>query len=341
MGNGALFLNEQMITKDNTNHPIQIELPTLFSVGPVNTYLFTDPEPTLIDCGLSTEESWQVLVDGLRQHGLVIADIQRVVITHAHADHMGMAGRLTENGPAQIWVSDLVYEWAVNLQIMWQQRTEFYGNFLRTIGLHPDQDQSVVSKLNSVPTSWDPIPTERVTTFAVDDVLDLGDHLWQSIYLPGHTNTQTGFYQADTGQFLSADMLLALTPTPVIELPLDGSNERLPGLPQFLESLDLVEAMEIDQVYPGHGDPFGDHHKLIQRQRARIEQRKTECYELVKRGTDMVDAILAEMYPHYPPIARFAALGMLVGYLDLLIAEGLVVVRELEGIAHYYAAPDS
>ncbi|MBV7329238.1 MBL fold metallo-hydrolase [Chloroflexi bacterium TSY] len=321
--------------------PIRIELPTPFSVGPVNTYLFTDPEPTLIDCGLNTEECWQALEDGLQQQGLTMADIGRVVITHAHADHMGMAGRIVENSPAQIWVSDFVYEWAVNLHVMWQRRTDFYGNFLRTMGLHPDQDQSVVSKLNSVPTSWDPISADRVTTFAINDVLDLGGYSWQSIYLPGHTNTQTCFYQADTGQFLSADMLLALTPTPVIELPLDGGRERIPGLPQFLESLDRVDAMEIDQVYPGHGDPFGDHRKLIQRQRARIEQRKNECYELVKRGINMVGAILAEMYPHYPPSARFAALGMLVGYLDLLIDEGSVVVQELDGIAHYYASRDS
>ena len=74
--------------------PIQIELPTPYSLGSissVNAWLFTEPEPTLIDCGLKTEESRLALEAGLAQQGLQLEDIQHIIITHAHEDHSGLA----------------------------------------------------------------------------------------------------------------------------------------------------------------------------------------------------------------------------------------------------------
>jgi len=86
------------------NQPIHIPLPTSFPIGPANAYLFTGPEPTLIDCGIDSDESWQALVDALAQHGLTVADLQRVIVTHAHVDHMGMAGRIVANSQAKLWI---------------------------------------------------------------------------------------------------------------------------------------------------------------------------------------------------------------------------------------------
>ncbi len=321
------------------SYPIQIPLPIPYAVGPVNSYLFIEPEPTLIDCGVSSDDSWKALTTALAQHQLTIADIRRVIITHAHVDHMGMAGKIVAHSPAQIWVAAMNYDWAVHLPQKWQRRMDFMGSVIRRFGLSAEQQQAILGGMARTPILWDVVPAERVVTFPVDGRIEIGGQPWQVIYTPGHSNTQTCFYQPASRQFLAADMLLPVTPTPVIEEPLDGSDERIPGLPLFLESLALVETLDIDQVYPGHGDLFTDHRALIQRQRARIHQRKEECLTLIRNGLQTFPEFFTAMYGQHPYADRFSALGMLVGYLDLLVAEKAVVMWEENGVYHYGVQP--
>ncbi|MCE7983808.1 MAG: MBL fold metallo-hydrolase [Caldilinea sp. CFX5] len=321
------------------SYPIQIPLPIPYAVGPVNSYLFIEPEPTLIDCGVKSDDSWHALVTALDQYQLTIADLRRVIITHAHVDHMGMAGKIAAHSSSQIWVAAMNYDWAVHLPQKWQRRMAFMGSVIRRFGLSEEQQQAILGGMARTPTLWDVIPAERVVTFPVDGVIAIGGQPWQVIYTPGHSNTQTCFYQPESRQFLAADMLLPVTPTPVIEEPLDGSDERLPGLPLFLASLALVEALDIDQVYPGHGDIFTDHRALIQRQRTRIHQRKEECYALICSGRHTFAELFTAMYGQHPYADRFSALGMLVGYLDLLVAEQAVTVWEENRVYHYGVQP--
>lgn len=321
------------------NQPIQIPLPIPYAVGPVNSYLFLDPEPILIDCGLKTDACWDALTVALAAHHLTIAEIQRVIITHAHVDHIGMAGKIAAHSDAQIWVADINYDWAVHFEQKWQQRLVFMQAVLQPFGLAVEQQQAILAGMARTPAVWDSVPAERVHTFPLDGVLDLGGEPWQVIYAPGHSNTQTCFYQAESRQFLAADMLLAITPTPVIEEPLDGSDERIPGLPQFLDSLALVEELEIAWVYPGHGDVFTDHRGLIQRQSERIAQRTAQCYELIADGNDTFGALLEEMYGAHAATDRFSALGMLVGYLDLLEADGLIKGSRHDGVLSFRVMP--
>src|SRR6476469_3640338 len=72
----------------------QLSLPTPFKVGPVNSYI-VDTEPlTLVDCGPLTEEAWAALEAGLAAHGWRVQDIGRLIITHGHVDHWGLAARI-------------------------------------------------------------------------------------------------------------------------------------------------------------------------------------------------------------------------------------------------------
>src|SRR6266478_8671745 len=75
---------------------IPITLPTPFYIGPVNVYLIKEDPVTLIDTGPKTKETVDVLRAGLRHAGISISDIRRIVLTHAHEDHCGMARALRD-----------------------------------------------------------------------------------------------------------------------------------------------------------------------------------------------------------------------------------------------------
>src|SRR5713226_2177804 len=73
-----------------------LSVPTPFPVGPVNVHLIKREPITLIDSGPLTEEAWDALVAGLRVEGLTVRDIQRVLLTHGHHDHFGLAARIAD-----------------------------------------------------------------------------------------------------------------------------------------------------------------------------------------------------------------------------------------------------
>jgi glyoxylase-like metal-dependent hydrolase (beta-lactamase superfamily II) len=223
----------------------------------------------------------------------------------------------------------------LRIQEKWPVRMQFMAQTLAPFGFSAAELALLEQGMATTPAMWDPVPAERLVTFGLEDTIDLGGMGWQVIYLPGHCNNQTGFYQPETRQFLAADMLLPVTPTPVIEEPLDGSDERVPGLPLFLDSLTLVEELEIDHVYPGHGAPFADHRALIARQSTRIAERTEQCYDLITDGHNTFGALLDCMYAGLTPANRFPALGMLLGYLDLLEGGGLIRGYRADGVIHY------
>ncbi|MBK8985741.1 MAG: MBL fold metallo-hydrolase [Chloroflexi bacterium] len=321
--------------------PIRLELPTGLDVGPVNVYLFRQPEPVLIDAGLKSPASWEALQFGLAEHNLTVMDISRVIITHPHIDHFGQAGTIAAHSDADVWICELGADWLRDTAVMWQQRMAYFRDaFLRRVGLDDDTAALIVLGMTAVAAQLDPIPPERLHTFPANGLLQLGGLPWQVIHTPGHASAQTCFYQPDTKQLLSADHLLQTTPTPVVERPL-CDEERIPALPQFMQSLDRVAALDIEAVFPGHGRPFGprfnlDHHTVIHKQRQRIQQRKAECLTHIQQGAHTPAALVDKMYAHHPPQFRFAGLWMLIGYLDLLLADGAIHQETISGVWHYF-----
>ena len=86
---------------------VPISLPTPFYIGPVNVYLIAEDPLTLIDTGPKTKEATAALREGLRRAGFLVSDIRRIVLTHAHEDHCGLAKSLRDEAKdAEVLVHD-------------------------------------------------------------------------------------------------------------------------------------------------------------------------------------------------------------------------------------------
>jgi glyoxylase-like metal-dependent hydrolase (beta-lactamase superfamily II) len=112
------------------SQPQRLELPTGLPIGTVNAYLFTEPEPILVDTGLKSLASQAVLEAGLAAHQLSLVDIKRVIISHPHIDHCGLAGLIAARSQATIHILAAAQPWLIDYHQMWQQRTAYYRNQL-------------------------------------------------------------------------------------------------------------------------------------------------------------------------------------------------------------------
>ncbi len=318
--------------------PVRIELPTRYGMKTVNAYLFVKPEPVLVDCGEKTPATWKALQSALAKYDLAIKDIKKVIITHAHVDHMGMAGKIAKESHAEIWVNDYSYDWATNLEEMWQRRIALMKKLMRK-DIPPNGQgmalkKMMISFMEAVTTTWDTIPKNQLRRFAIDDQLNLGGLDWEVIYAPGHSNTQTCFYQPAKKWLIAADMLLRITPTPVMDVSIADPTKRENSLFIMLQSFQKMADLEIEKVFPGHYEPFGNHRQLIQFQTDRIQMRKEETFSLIQNGKNRFFELFNIMYQNR---MNMPGMSMLRGYLDLLFEEDRIEIKEMANYNAYYS----
>ena len=320
---------------ESASAPIRIELPFGSGGESVNAWLFPGPEPVLIDTGDGEPATWDRLVHALHAHGVSVAKLAHLYITHVHIDHFGQAARLAEESDVQIHILDRNLPWLTDFTQQWAHRLDYYrSHFLPRTGLQTEHIAQAVEASERILAAYRGVPAARVQPFGAGSHHRFGDLAWQAIHTPGHADGLTCFYQPQTRQFLSADMLLAKTPTPVVD-PLPGTQKRVRALPLFLRSLRRVEALDIDVTYPGHGAIIPDHRALIQAQRTRIEQRMAECLGYIEQGQATVADLLAQMYPLRNGRINMAGLWMLIGYLDILEERGKISRVLVNGVDQY------
>jgi len=327
-----------MSNRSKITSPIRIPLPTGLPVGDVNAYLFPEPKPTLLDTGINIPEALSALRAALSEHGLALADLRRVIISHPHVDHFGLSAAIAAESQATFHIFEPAMPWLTDYPHPWQARLHYIGTLFRQLNLPADIADPIIEYYHAIQSTGSGVPAGRVFPLYANQSVQMGPLAWTMLHTPGHASTLTCFYQPETRQFLSTDMLLRQTPTPIVEQPAEPGAPRTLSLPQFIESLGVVRQLDIDMVHPGHGKPFTDHRALIDAQLKRIDKRKEECFALLQAGHTEVAPMLLAMYPLYPPAFRFAGLWMLIGYLDLLKQEGRIVEETVGGTLRYRPA---
>ncbi|MGA9875747.1 MAG: MBL fold metallo-hydrolase [Solirubrobacteraceae bacterium] len=321
-----------------------LPIPTPFAVGRVNCYLIDDEPLTLLDAGPNSATSLTVLESALASHGRRVEDLRRIVVTHQHIDHIGLVEIVAKRSGAEVCALDRLAPWLAD----YKREMEAGDSFSAAIMLRNGIPEDVVHALRAVSASfrgWG-APAHVTRPLAEGELLEFASRSWRVLHRPGHSPSDTVFWDEASGELLGGDHLIKrISSNPLITMPLpppggreeDRPVERPRALMAYMDSLRLTREMELDVVLAGHGEPIEDHRALIDERFRMHERRADKLHGLIVERPRNAYELAQEMWGNVAVTQAFLTLSEVLGHVDLLIDEGRVGERELDGVVCFEA----
>lgn len=335
-----------------------LPVPTPFAVGRVNCYLIEDDPLTLLDAGPNSATSLMTLEAALGERGHRVEDLERIVVTHQHIDHIGLVDILAQRSGAQVCALDLLAPWLADYKHEMEENDSFSAEIMLRNGI----PQDVVYALRAVSASFRGWGAAAHVTNALQDgeLLQFASRSWRVLHRPGHSPSDTVFWDEDSGDLFGGDHLIKLiSSNPLLSRPLtasgSGGGEQAPGdsenenegnagpqrpraLMSYLDSLRQTREMELSVVFPGHGEPVEDHRALIDERFRMHERRADKLHGLICERPRNAYELAQAMWGNVAVTQAFLTLSEVLGHVDLLIDDGRVHECEQDGVVHFEAA---
>jgi glyoxylase-like metal-dependent hydrolase (beta-lactamase superfamily II) len=310
-------------------------------VGRVNCYLIEDDPLTLVDTGPNSGKALDCLERELASHGRRIEDLERIVITHQHLDHLGLVDVLARRSGAEVCALDLLAPVIEDFGAEAERDDELAEALMLRHGITRD----VVTALRAVSRSfrgWGGAAT--VTRRLADgEELEFAGRTLRALHRPGHSPSDTVFHDEADGTLVAGDHLLHhISSNPLISRQLGGkSGEPGDGRPRalltYMASLRETREMEVSQVLPGHGDPFAGHAALIDERFAMHERRASKIRGLIAAEPLTAHEIAQSLWGNVAVTQAFLTLSEVLGHIDLLLERGEAAERETGGVIRFEA----
>jgi glyoxylase-like metal-dependent hydrolase (beta-lactamase superfamily II) len=321
----------------------RLSIPTPFAVGRVNAYLIEDRPLTLVDSGPNSGKALDELERQLHARGHAIEDLELLVITHQHIDHLGLVDILARRSGAQVAALDLLADYVARYREDAERDDEFAESLMLRNGIPED----VVYALRSVSRAFRAWGSSAQVSRPLrhGEHLELRDRHLEVLHRPGHSPTDTLFWDAERRLLLAADHLLKhISSNPLIARPPGGPSDaaaRPRALMTYLESLRATRELPAEIVLPGHGDPITDHVALVDQRLAFHARRAERVFRLVADQPRTAYEIAQAMWGNVAVTQAYLTLSEVLGHLDLLAADGRVVetAGDASGPVRFEAAP--
>jgi glyoxylase-like metal-dependent hydrolase (beta-lactamase superfamily II) len=250
-----------------------------FELKHVNVFLLRDGDAyTLIDTGLQTEESRQALNQKLAEMKVRVERINRILITHIHPDHFGLAGELRERSGAELVIHRLEVALMEPRYARAEDLVHDVAKWLSMNGV-PEADAEFVKSASMAAREFVSV-VEPDTLLEGAERLPIEDSEIEVIWTPGHSPGHCCFYWPARGVLFSGDHLLPKISPNIGLHPQSGADP----LDDYISSLERIRRLVVETVLPAHGDPFYDHRERIAEIIEHHDARKAALVRLAADG---------------------------------------------------------
>jgi glyoxylase-like metal-dependent hydrolase (beta-lactamase superfamily II) len=325
---------------------LRMKLP--FALDHINLWLLRDRQDgiegwTIVDCGIAddgTRAAWEQVFAG-ELHGMPVL---RVVVTHMHPDHIGLAHWLCERWSqpgrdCRLWISATDWNAA---RVASQATTGFGGDgAARFFARHGLADAAALGKVRERGNYYAgmvPQVPRQYRRLMDGMALDIGGRAWQCISGYGHAPEHIALHCAELGVLISGDMVLPRISTNVSVIDIEPEAD---PLPLYLQSIERLRALPADTlVLPSHGKPFTGLHERIGQLQAHHDERFAEvlaaCAERPHSAADLLPVLFKRALDLHQTTF---AMGESVAHLHALASRGqLRAVASADGVLRYERA---
>ncbi len=222
--------------------------------GSNNVYLFADgPETTLVDTGDETDVTRKQLRERLATYDVEFTDVDRIVLTHWHHDHVGLAGVIQAESGASVHVHAADADLVAGDESTWSGMQSRMEELFDVWEMPPAKRATLRDRIGG-PDLFDSFPD--VTTFEDGDTFSINDHELTVVHVSGHA-AGLCLFEMDHGanqEIISGDALL-----PVYTPNVGGADVRVEHpLGKYLDGLATIAAADYTLAWPGHRHPIDD-----------------------------------------------------------------------------------
>ncbi len=310
----------------------QIRLPLPWALNSVNAFLFRQSSGyLLLDTGLKTDESLASLDAAIESLNLDWLAITRILISHMHPDHIGAAAELRRRSGAPIQMHpDEAH--MVKPREPGYKFFEFAEPHMQEHGVPQVDIDAMKAEAGNVSDSMERlVPDESIEG---GDTIEFVGGTLKTIMAPGHSPALMCFHCPEQHILFSTDAILERT-TPNI-----GVHWFYQGNPlgEYLNSLRILELLDVDKVVPSHGRPFEGHREWIAGVRKHHRKRCGQVLDVVKdRALPAYEIAGAIWGENRSAGTRRFAMAEGLSHLEYMSHEGRVEQQSQNGVTLWKA----
>jgi glyoxylase-like metal-dependent hydrolase (beta-lactamase superfamily II) len=313
---------------------VPLSIPTPFYVGDVNVYLIREDPLTLIDVGPKTDEAAKALREKLGAHGVKFSDVRRILLTHAHEDHCGLAKRVRDEAKdAEIFI----HEWETG-HLFGRLAQEEHRQLMLRSGVPDKVFEELRGLYHEVSLLTDSLADGDLKPLRDEMELEFESGALQVLHTPGHTPGSCSFVRSADRTLICGDCVLKrITPNPILSPDPTDPTKRFRSLGEYLVSLAKIRSYSPTLIYGGHGEPVTDFEEIFHRYVRSIDERQRRVVSLVgsdgSTAYDIAKNLFAASFD--ADVHRFLAISEAIAHLDYAHSEHKIDLELKDGIEYY------